>query len=437
MAGERWTTERVLGLAPDAASVKAARGLTRVSTWSELGCTDSLVFGRCQGSGKTPYQVSVDLTEPAFKCSCPSRKFPCKHGLALLLLWVEHGDAVGDVAEAAGFADDWQQERSTRAATRQARAETPVDPVAQAARQAEREATMTAGLEDLRRWMADLVRNGVADLRSRPYAFWDDAAARLVDAQVPGLADRVRDVGGLLAGRDDWPDVLVAEMGRWHLAVDAWSRRADLPAATAADLRAYLGWPWRSDEAAALPTVADEWIVAGVAQGDDDGRISSQRTWLWGRSTQRWGVVLDFAAAGASLRVAQVVGSVVTDAVRAYPGSDPVRMAFSGAEAVGAERATVPGTTVDEAVDGVAGVLAADPWRARVPVALTAVVLVDDGQGWWLADATGRLPLAAGVEPWDLLARSGGGPAAVVAEWEAGVVRPLTVTVAAAAPASL
>lgn len=436
MPGDRWTTERVLGLAPDAASVKAARGLTRTSTWSDLGCTDSLVFGRCQGSGKTPYQVSVDLAEPAFKCSCPSRKFPCKHGLALLLLWVEHGDAVGEVDTAAGFAEDWQQERTTRAATRAARAEAPPDPEAQAARQAEREATMTAGLDDLERWMADLVRNGTSGLRSRPYAFWDDVAARLVDAQVPGLADRVRDVGGLLVGRDDWPDVLLAEMGRWQLAVEAWRRRDVLPVETVADLRVVLGWPWRRDEAAAFPTIADEWVVAGVALGDD-GRITSQRTWLWGRTTERWGVVLDFAAAGATLRVAQVVGTVVADAVRAYPGSDAVRVAFSGAEQVGRDQAAVPGTTVDAAVDAVARVLATDPWRVRVPVALAEVLLVDDERGWWLADDTGRLPLAPGIEPWDLLARTGGAPASVMAEWQDGALHPLAVAAAASAPVPL
>ena len=31
-------------------------------------------------------QVQVALAELASKCSCPSRKFPCKHGLALLLM---------------------------------------------------------------------------------------------------------------------------------------------------------------------------------------------------------------------------------------------------------------------------------------------------------------------------------------------------------------
>ena len=82
MAAQRWTTQQVAALAPDPKVAAAARGLTSLRTWSELGCTDSLLWGKCQGSGKSPYQVTVDLTEPAFKCSCPSRKFPCKHGVA-------------------------------------------------------------------------------------------------------------------------------------------------------------------------------------------------------------------------------------------------------------------------------------------------------------------------------------------------------------------
>src|SRR3954471_17515194 len=100
MAAQRWTTQQVLALAPDPQAVRAARALTSLRTWADLGCTEALVWGKCQGTAKDPYQVTVDLNEPAFRCTCPSRKFPCKHALALLLLWVEHGDAVAEAAEA-------------------------------------------------------------------------------------------------------------------------------------------------------------------------------------------------------------------------------------------------------------------------------------------------------------------------------------------------
>ena len=40
-----------------------------------------------------PYQTIVDLTNIAFKCSCPSHKFPCKHALGLLLLYARSESA--------------------------------------------------------------------------------------------------------------------------------------------------------------------------------------------------------------------------------------------------------------------------------------------------------------------------------------------------------
>jgi hypothetical protein len=71
----------VISAAPDDASLAAARKLARPGPWSETGSNGDLVWGKCQGSGKTPYQVSVDTVAPAYRCSCPSRKFPCKHAL--------------------------------------------------------------------------------------------------------------------------------------------------------------------------------------------------------------------------------------------------------------------------------------------------------------------------------------------------------------------
>ncbi|MDE7360360.1 MAG: SWIM zinc finger domain-containing protein, partial [Oscillospiraceae bacterium] len=48
---------------------------------------ESLYMGECKGSGKNPYITSADYIDPdhpVFRCSCPSRQFPCKHALGLL-----------------------------------------------------------------------------------------------------------------------------------------------------------------------------------------------------------------------------------------------------------------------------------------------------------------------------------------------------------------
>src|SRR6202034_3296211 len=85
------TTAQVLALAPDAASAKAGQGLGNPGKWVSLGRRERSVWGQCQGSGKDPYRTQADLTGPAFHCSCPSRKFPCKHGLGLLLILASNG----------------------------------------------------------------------------------------------------------------------------------------------------------------------------------------------------------------------------------------------------------------------------------------------------------------------------------------------------------
>src|ERR1700693_718113 len=89
-----FTEDAVQRLAPDDDSYKAARDLIRKKSFLKPGVSadKTWLLGECKGSGKNPYEVSVDLTDssqPTFRCSCPSRKFPCKHGLGLLLLYAQ------------------------------------------------------------------------------------------------------------------------------------------------------------------------------------------------------------------------------------------------------------------------------------------------------------------------------------------------------------
>ena len=429
MTQPRWTVDQVLTLAPDASSAKAARSLTSPRTWSELGSNESLVWGKCQGSGRDPYQVTVDLNEPAFRCTCPSRKFPCKHGLALLLQWAAGEGSVADTGRAAAFAAAWASERIERARKKPgagAAGSAPPDPEAQAKRQAERESLMSAGLDDFERWLFDLVRQGFAAARRQPFAFWDTAAGRLVDAQVPGLAERVRAMAGDVHRRPDWAEHLLAEAGKWYLAVRAWRSRTSLPDDVMGDLRAVLGWPRRTEEVLAGERVADRWHVVGLRQ-DIDERLQSQRTWLRGERTGRMVVVLDFAAAGAALAVAHVLGSVVEGELALYPGSEPQRARFTGDEQV-VERVghVQAATTIAAALDQAATWMAANPWNGRIPMALSQVVALPSSGGGGggggspaiVVDREGAaIPLATESPLWMVLALSGGHPVDLFGEW--------------------
>ncbi|MEV0613055.1 SWIM zinc finger family protein [Nonomuraea sp. NPDC050404] len=110
---ERWSRDQVLALAPDASSQKAAQGVSGAGKWSVRGTTGTVLYGECKGSGSKPYLAAVDLTEPAYRCSCPSRKFPCKHALGLLLLWSADGVPVREAAPQ--WVTEWMEGRAERA----------------------------------------------------------------------------------------------------------------------------------------------------------------------------------------------------------------------------------------------------------------------------------------------------------------------------------
>jgi hypothetical protein len=429
LGGARWTVDEVLGLAPDASSAGAARRLSLSAVWSQAGSSGSLLWGKCQGSGREPYQVTIDLNEPEFRCTCPSRKHPCKHGLALLLLWAGGDGSVADDARPAGFAADWVQRLAAGAPAARAAGAAPPDPEAQARRLAQRIATMSAGIDEFERWLFDLVRQGLASARHQPFAFWDAAAARLVDAQMPGLADRVRALPTLLHGSGDWAERLLAELARGYLAVSAWRRRDALPDDVVADLRVVLGWSRRVDEVLDRgERVSDRWVVVGLGL-ESDSRLQSQRTWLYGQQSGRLSVVLDFAAGGASLAVAEVLGSVVEAEVALYPGSDPRRALFTGERSVVGTADRLPATGVATALDRVATWLAANPFADRFPVALAGVVPVVDGSRPTVVEASGggALPLSGDSDLLSLLALSGGHPVDLFGEWDGFDLTPLSV----------
>jgi hypothetical protein len=290
---------------------------------------------------------------------------------------------------------------------------------------------MDAGIDDFDRWLRDLVRQGLAGARRQPFSFWDGAAARLVDAQLPGLAERVRSAGGWIHSREDWAERLLAQVGRWYLVVQAWRRRDTLGPDLEADLRVVLGWGRRTEEVLAGPRQRDRWQVVGRRVGDD-GRLQSQRTWLVGETTGTIALLLDFAVAGQALPMAQVVGTVIDGELALYPGSPPRRaILVPGYDVVAMEpdQNGLPNRRSIEAnLDTMATLLATNPWAARFPMALAGVVAVAHDAGAAVVDREGRqLPLAEDADPWLLLAVTGGRPADLFAEWDGDGLFPVTV----------
>lgn len=83
------TEQLILSLAPNPAAAANGKKISKSGSFQKLyrAADDTLFMGECKGSGKNPYITSADYIDPdhpVFRCSCPSRQFPCKHALGLL-----------------------------------------------------------------------------------------------------------------------------------------------------------------------------------------------------------------------------------------------------------------------------------------------------------------------------------------------------------------
>ena len=422
------TSESVLALAPDASSVKAAQALLKPGQWPTLGFNENAVWGECKGSGSKPYQVEADLSGPVFKCTCPSRKFPCKHSLALLLLRVQQ-EAAFTQGEAPDWVKEWLDAREKRAARQEQKQENKgqlADPAAAAKREASRLKRMAAGLDDLERWMCDLIRHGLGQLSGTP-AWQEEAAARMVDAQLPGIAARLRNLQGVTSSGEDWPGVVLAQFGQLQLLIDAFRHLDALSPEEQADVRAALGLSPDKDEVLATgERLSDLWLVLGVGYAEEN-RLWRRRVWLRGQNSGRTALLLDFSHGSKLFEQSFVVGSLADMTLAFYPGAVPLRAIATG-DPVRAKTAPIPTVSLREALEGMAKAIAAQPWQWPLPLMVSDGVPCRSDDSWFLqTDAGDRLPLSiTDNDGWELLTQGGGRPLSVWGEWDGARFQPLS-----------
>lgn len=430
----QWTPNQVLDLAPDDASRSNARSLaSSAGKWRLLQGTEQVIWGECQGSGSDPYRCQVDLEGPGFKCSCPSRKVPCKHALALFFLYASQPRKF-ETGQPPEWVTTWLAKRAEqndkRAAKNEGKPATAPDSAAQAKRAAGREKKIRAGIDELDTWLRDLLHQGLADAQSQPHSFWENAAGRLVDAQASGLARLVREMAGICASGDGWQSRLLDQMARLYLAMEGFRRIDQFSEETQADLRSLMGINQKQEEILAIGSaVSDTWLVLG-REVEAETSLVAQRVWLWGLESQRPAMILTFAQPGAALDLSLAPGMAVPAELVFYPGAFPLRAIIRMRQAAQALPAALPGSTsLIEATAGYATALARYPWLERYPLALNQVIPCQDGERWLLVDQEQRsIPLARNfLNGWTMLAFSGGAPIGVFGEWNGERLLPLSL----------
>lgn len=456
---EAWTPAHVASIAPDKRVAAAGLTLSTTGAWTGVGHCGDLLWGKCRSSGKKIYQVCADVSAPAFHCSCLSRKSPCKHILGLLHLWC---DGRAGEEEPANFVLRWAQRlenskyRAAEAAKATESAEatgatgaTGATESAESAEAAARasstsgsnrrpanartshgEQRITDGLDELDRWMADQVEQGIAASGEELPTALRRLAARMVDAQAPALATRLTELAELAeltettetaetaTGGDkdpDWVQTATDELGIIHLLVRAWRERTHLPPDLVTAMRHQLGMSVRTEAVLTEPEVKDHWVVVG-SQDRSEGRGMARHSWLYGRKTDRWARVTAYARERDELPRTYTAGTQVEARLHFYPGDSLRALSRQEYPSTGAVTGWTPTPApITGARKAWRDALSADPWAEVLPAIVAGRLAIDEAGHLALTDRSSMLPLTGRAEQHRRLALSIASDDAVVA----------------------
>jgi hypothetical protein len=286
-------------------------------------------------------------------------------------------------------------------------------------------------MADLGTWLGDLMRRGLASLPHHDRRPWLDAADRLVDAYAFEAARELRELSLIPGGRSDWPKLVLPRLGRLALLCEGFGRFDDLSPEEQGDMLAAAGvWPQPGQNRA-----VDDWLVCGRSESFE-GKKQYTRTWLWGRATGRWAMLLDQRTAGRLEGVCYPTGAMVAGAVACLPSAWPLAARpLEGLRFIGdAPEAAGMATTIEQAVAGYASALAANPWLRVFPAALGEVFIEPVTRPsrsieWRVRDRGGHLIKLPDefAHGWRLLALAADRPIALFGEWDGEIFTPLSV----------
>jgi hypothetical protein len=404
------TEEQILTLAPDESSKKSGKDLANTGKWVTKGTNDQALWGECQGSGSKPYQAQVDLANIAFKCSCPSRKFPCKHGIGLLLLYARDRNSF-TITDAPAWVTEWLNKRTEKQEKQAEKKEKPVDEAAQAKRQQARQSKVSDGIEELTAWLKDIIRNGILSIPEKGPAFFENMSRRLVDAQAPGLAGMVRSLGETNFYKEEWPTRFMDQILRIYMIIEGFKNSASLHESLQQDIKTWIGFAQNQEELKEKNGVMDTWLVLGKQVSEVDA-VTTERFWLYGTQTNTYALLLQFIVRGQGVQFNLTPGMFVQAELIFFPSALPQRALIKRQIATDAVSKFTTLESWKEVAEMETELNSIAPFRSERAFIISKLKPVQYNQQWWLQDADNNImPVKSDYKHiWKLLSLSGGEP---------------------------
>lgn len=403
--------EHVLALAPDEPSRRAGKALGGTTKWVSKGASEQALWGECQGSGSKPYQTQIDLINTAFKCSCPSRKFPCKHGIGLMLLYARQPEIFTDHTPPAWVAE-WLQKRGDKEVRKQDKEDRSVDETAQAKRQQARQQKVEDGIYELLLWMKDIVRNGLLQLPEKGASYWENMARRMVDAQAPGLAAMVRALEEINFYGEGWQHQFMDQFLRIYIVVQGYIQGDNLSPLLQQELRSLVGFNQNQEALRQQKGTKDTWLILNKQITEEDN-LTTEKYWLYGLHCFQPALILQFYARGMSRpQLLLTPGMSIEAELVFFPSEVPLRALIKEPVLNNSLQDTYGLPGWQELAAAETSLAEKMPVRSERPYIVQQLTPVQHNMKWWLKDQRDQiLPIKDGFKSiWKLLALSGGHP---------------------------
>ena len=406
MNSPSWSYERLLNYAPDSRTLSQARGLFFAKRWKTLEGNGQYLWGEYETVHGHQHKAFVRLEPPFFRCSCKSRRRPCKHSLALVLLFLNRPDVWVVKEEIPEWAAHYIQQK-----------EASKPPKVNASQQEKRILLMDQGVAELEKWLLNIIQQGLAQFTNP--SDWENLAARMVDAKLGSIARRLRYCKTLFL-TENWLDSVTQEVGSLYLFVRAWQQKSSLTKPKKQTLLQAAGWNIRKDSILQNAAIKDNWLVLGLTTGTED-KLTFRRTWFRGETTKRLALILDFSYGNRGFEDHWVLGSVLDGELVFYPGDAAIRAIFKTYQSSRAAYDFKPGyQNFHELGEAYSTILAISPWVQTFPCLLNNVYPEFDKKtaSFTLWDKEGQgLLLNASAATWQFLSISGGQSLTVFGEY--------------------
>ena len=294
----------------------------------------------------------------------------------------------------------------------------------------ERFVGMQAGNAELQSRLLDLIRGGLVELDLAPPQYFEEFAARMVDAQLGSIGKRIRTWATFRElFPDSWHEKLLDELGSVYLFSKAFARYDRLSDDMQDELLAMAGVTTRASDLLQQEGTPDEWLVLGQVTTPELNGLTSRRTWFIGKNTQIIVLALDYTFGAAEFTTLWLKGMVYSGEVVFYPAAYPLRVAFKSADIAPPFTEISGFALVDNFLKTYSEAMARNPWLGQFPVLLTSVTPVFHKNKFLLVDAKkkGLYTEGGNVTPWEMMAASGGHPMVVFGEWNGQILKVLHI----------